>query len=187
MEESDTLQKHYSCFLLQRPRREHHWAEDTETSGRRTLHIHKCQSYSSLEWAGGWEATGEMVLYQQKVIICNGRLNIAASPGGWRSSRERKHGDVSSGTWWVPYRAGSCTSLEECLGTWQCHQRVHHWVMRVWTTHSALFTDFATKKEGCQPCLQFPSSSFMVTLKSGRISMKIQNELKQWSNSRCNQ
>lgn len=29
MEETDTLQKYYSCFLLPRPRREHHCAERT--------------------------------------------------------------------------------------------------------------------------------------------------------------
>lgn len=119
-----------------------------------------------------------MVLCRQKVIesICHGRLDIAAFPGGWRiSNRMETWGCFHLAPGEVPYRAGSCTSLEVygnvAVPSGNSPLNYAH------RTHSAPFAHSATKKERCQPCLQFPSSSFMVTLKSGAISIKIQSEL----------
>lgn len=106
MEETDTLQKYYSCFLLPRPRREHHCAEDTETSGRRMLHIHKWQNRVTAALS---EQEDERPLEKWS---CVSKKSLRGSvTGGWilllslgdgGFPRERKCGDVSSGTWWGP-------------------------------------------------------------------------------------
>lgn len=160
MEESNTLQKYYSCFLLPRPRREHHLAEDTETSGGRMLHIHKCQNRvtTALSEQGDERPLEKWSCVSKKVIeSVTGGWILLLSLGDRGVPAERKCGDVSSGTWRVPI---GLEAVQACRSVWECGRAIREFT-----------TEFCVCEQHTQHCLHIlllrrkgvsPASNFQV-------------------------